>query len=122
MIRTRAVVCLAFLTLARLLNGAEPSGQKANELLKQIDQAQKRGDLKNAVGLAEQLVHYADVSFGKDHPDTAMWLNKLGGIYLDIGDFANADSVLRRALTIRQTIFGRAHRYTIETASNLASV
>src|SRR5688572_11091950 len=46
---------------------------------------------------------------GMNHPDVAMSLNNLGGLYIDWSKFKQAEPVYARALKIYESVFGSEH-------------
>jgi tetratricopeptide (TPR) repeat protein len=57
---------------------------------------------------------------GKEHPDTATSLNNLAELYLEMGEYAKAEPLLREATRILQKILGSEHPDTTEILDNLA--
>ncbi|WNM64202.1 tetratricopeptide repeat protein [Candidatus Nitrospira neomarina] len=51
-------------------------------------------------------------TWGSTHPEVATSLNNLGALYVNQGDYAKAESILMRALAIREHAFGPEHPNT----------
>jgi CHAT domain-containing protein/Tfp pilus assembly protein PilF len=69
--------------------------------------------------LAQQALTISQELLGDKHPDTALALNNLAGLYLSQGNFANAASLYEKALAIRKEILGEKHP---DTAASLNSI
>ena len=83
--------------------------------------------------LHEHAAHYAEAEpllqralqireklFGAEHPDVAMSLNDLAGLYQAQGRYAQAEPLLQRALQIREKLFSAEHPDVAMSLNNLA--
>ena len=61
-------------------------------------------------------------SFGPDHPGISNAMVNLGEQGIQQRDFVGAESAFRRALSIRQAVFGRDHIEAVRVATRLATV
>ncbi len=61
-------------------------------------------------------------SLGKDHPDVAMSLNNLAGLYHTQGKYAEAEPMYRRALEICEKSLGTDHPDVATSLNNLAEL
>jgi hypothetical protein len=57
---------------------------------------------------------------GEEHPDTAMSLNNLAEFYRVLGEFDQAESLSRRALTICEQKLGPNNPITVKMKENYA--
>jgi hypothetical protein len=55
-------------------------------------------------------------------PLTATNLNDLAALYLEKGDYAKAEPLLKEVLEIRQKVLGREHPDTAQSQNNLAEL
>ena len=56
---------------------------------------------------------------GDDHPDTLETKNDLAVLYMEQGDYANAEPLLLEAIKGRRLKLGDKHPHTIESVKNL---
>ena len=59
---------------------------------------------------------------GGEHPDTAVSLNNLAGLYKSQGRYEEAEPLYQRALAIREAVLGGEHLGTAASLNNLAVV
>jgi len=76
--------------------------------------------------LAEQtLLHSIEIverTHGSEHPNVCALLENLGLLYLEQDDLVRSETVLRRELAIRRTVFGLENASTASAAATLANV
>ncbi len=60
-------------------------------------------------------------ALGPDHPDVAS-LNNLASLYNSQGRYADAEPLLKRALTIQERALGPAHPDVAQSLNNLAEL
>lgn len=60
------------------------------------------GHYQDAVRLGQERVAESEKEFGPDHIQTAMWLNQLGLLYSQIGDYDQAEQAYLRSLNIKE--------------------
>jgi len=94
----------------------------AEALNKQIVQLEQAGKYAQATPLAQQLVAIYEKALGPDHPNVAMALNNLAGLYDDQGRYADAEPLYKRALAIVEKALGPEHIYVAMALNNLAEV
>jgi tetratricopeptide (TPR) repeat protein len=63
-----------------------------------------------------------ELALGSDHPDTASTLNDLAVLAFDRGRYGEAEALLKRALSIRETQLGAGHSVTLQSLDNLAGL
>jgi CHAT domain-containing protein len=61
-------------------------------------------------------------ALGKDHPDVALTLNNLAGVYEAQGKYADAEGLYKRALMIDEKALGAEHPAVAQNLDNLAIV
>ena len=61
-------------------------------------------------------------TLGPDHPNVALSLNNLAGLYKDQGKYPHAEPLFRRALAISEKTLGRDHPDVATTLENLAQL
>jgi tetratricopeptide (TPR) repeat protein len=61
-------------------------------------------------------------TLGPEHPDLAIWLNNLAGLYRDTGRFAEAEPLYGRAIAIGEKTLGPEHPTLAAQLNNLATL
>jgi len=82
---------------------------------------EKRRLLQNAQADAKRALNI-DEEIDKDHPDTGASLNMLAVVYSDQGRYAEAESLLKRALQIYERAGRKNHPWTAECMHDLATL
>ena len=59
---------------------------------------------------------------GPDHPDVAISLNNLAGLYQHQGNYAKAEPLYKRSLAIFETALGHDHLNVATSLENLAGL
>lgn len=95
---------------------------KARELSGQANQLRRQGRIREAATIAEQALEIREKVLGPEHPDTAISLNNLAGIYQAQANYAAAELLYERALKIKEKVFGPEHPGTAISLDNLASL
>jgi tetratricopeptide (TPR) repeat protein len=57
---------------------------------------------------------------GPEHPDTLLYINRLGWFFCEMGDYENAEALGSRAVRGREKFLGREHPDTLDSVKNLA--
>ena len=78
------------------------------------------GHLDRARSLAQEGLTLEAREHGKSSAETATSLNALATVLEQQGDSAGAEKLFRRALTIRETLYGDVHPDVAESVNNLA--
>lgn len=90
---------------------------------KTIDNVQelyRQGRYKEALFPAEEALELALREFGDEHPNTAVSLNYLGGLYDELSDYKKAERAYRKALAIREQALPEDHPDVAASLNNLA--
>ncbi len=74
------------------------------------------------VEIGKKLVRHGEKEFGSDHPGTAFYINRLAGLYLARGCYAEAEPLFKRALAIWEKAHGPDHLSVAENLSGLAGL
>jgi tetratricopeptide (TPR) repeat protein len=82
----------------------------------------RRAQYSDAESLYQQALAIREKVCGREHPDTAESLSKLGWLYKDQGKYAKAELIEQRALEIRETVLGTQDSETATSLNNLASI
>ena len=72
------------------------------ELDAQVEQLQKQGKIENSLPLAKEELRIAEATYGLEHANTAIALQKLGMAEMGLGQYSEAEGFLTRAVTIRE--------------------
>ncbi|MCP9450761.1 MAG: tetratricopeptide repeat protein [Nitrospira sp.] len=112
-------------TLSAVVN-ARGAGQGAgiewrllNEEAMKLYQA---GKYDRAVILARKALQVAEQNVGPDHPEVAISLNNLAGLYRAQGQYATAEPLYTRSLAIREKPLGPDHPHVATSLENLAAL
>ena len=65
--------------------------EEAERLNKQAVQLYRQGRYQEAIAPAKRALVIREKALGPDHPDVALGLNNLAGLYDDLGDYAGAE-------------------------------
>ncbi len=91
-------------------------------MFKVSDPSEARGNSITAREVLDKASKEIDTGLAKDPELQAQMMNTMGNVYQNIGLYAQAESLMRRALDIRMRIFGPASRPTIYSMRSLASL
>ncbi len=80
------------------------------------------GDYATAEPLYQRALKIYEKALGPDHPSTAISLNNLAQLHVDMGDYAIASPLLQRALQINEKALGPDHPGTATNLNNLANL
>jgi tetratricopeptide (TPR) repeat protein len=96
--------------------------QTCNDLRKKVDELQKLGKIKDAIKIAESGIEICKKEIGEDNPTYASFLNKLGLLYKEVGNYSQAEHIFIKALEIRNNLLGEEHPDYANSLHNLASL
>ena len=80
------------------------------------------GRLDQARRLAAEAVAISEITFGRTHGSTGVFLDTLAGIEFGLGDLAAADRDSERAVDVCEASFGHSHTYVSEALLTRAQV
>ncbi len=115
------IVCLGVL-------GAGPAGgeatprEEARRLNQQAVELYQAGRYPEALSLAQRALELDEKALGPEHPDIAVSLGNLAGIYKASGAFEKALPLFQRALKIREKALGPDDPATATSLNNLATL
>lgn len=75
-----------------------------NTLNQEISKLAGAGKFKEALPIAERAVEVSKRTHGLEDPTTANSLDNLGQLFLDLGDFSQAERLFQQALAIQEKI------------------
>jgi tetratricopeptide (TPR) repeat protein len=75
---------------------------------------------REALPLFERAVAIAEIAYGPDHPEVALYLNNFAELLRDLGDSAGARTLNERALAMDEATFGSDHPKIAARLNNLA--
>jgi tetratricopeptide (TPR) repeat protein len=84
-----------------------------------LSAADKTGE---AVPLNERAISLYEKALGSEHPDLAMSLDNLAGLYRKQGQYAKAEPLMVRALAIREKALGPNHPDVATSLNNLVDL
>ena len=99
-----------------------PAEDKVLALYSKYRQVLKQGRYQEATRYAEELVTAGEKTFGKDHPNVAIFLNNLAERYRSLGDYARAEPLYKRSLVIVEEAYGPKHPHVARGLNNLAAL
>jgi CHAT domain-containing protein/tetratricopeptide (TPR) repeat protein len=105
------------------LVGSSPSVAQQTDLkaiFKRLNELKAAGDYRAALVEAQKFEAGIKAQFGTDHPNYAVALNSLAGVYLRQAKHAEAETLFKRALAIQEAKLGKDHPEVAATLSNLA--
>lgn len=82
----------------------------------------KTGNLQHAEAIAVEALRLREGRLSAEHPDTAVSLSLLAGLYQDTGRYEQALQLYQRALAIREKALGPEHPSTGASLNNLAGL
>jgi tetratricopeptide (TPR) repeat protein len=82
----------------------------------------RRAAYVEARPLFERSLAIREKTFGPEHPDTAITLDKLAGLLMEQNDLVGARPLFERALAIYEKVLGAEHRNTASGLNNLAGL
>ena len=102
--------------------GQEEHSAEWSSLTKEVLSLWERDQLDRAIVVAQKALAVAERGGGPHHPDVAMSLDLLAGIYADQGKYAQAAPLLKRAGAINRKAFGADHIIVAFNMTDLADV
>jgi tetratricopeptide (TPR) repeat protein len=105
-----------------LLSSTSTLAQEAlwEKLNSKVVMLYQRGELSEAVKIAEQALKVAEKTFGPNHRKVAASLNNLAELYAAQGKYAEAESLYKRSLAIWEKALGPNHPYMAQIYENMA--
>jgi len=98
------------------------SARRQALLKRRVEQLRKAGKHDVAVSTARRSLALAERLHGREHPAVAMALTTLGGLYVRLHRYSEAEQAYKRALAIREKSLGTDHRDVVPAIDNLAGV
>src|SRR5271166_5136087 len=80
-----------------------------DQLSQQIIEFSQQGRYREAIPLAKKLVTLTKQFLGRNNSDTAASLNNLAYLYMQIGEYTDAEAPAKEALDIDEKVLGRKH-------------
>jgi CHAT domain-containing protein/tetratricopeptide (TPR) repeat protein len=101
----------------------QPKGvAEASRLSGQANKLYDEGKYDAAIPLAERALAIYEKALGSDHPQLAVTLDTLAGLYVAKGDYEKAESFYLRALAVFEKALGPDHPELAATLNNLAAL
>jgi tetratricopeptide (TPR) repeat protein len=97
-------------------------GPPATASAQSSDIKARLGNYSAAQSEEQEFDRLVEAYFGADHPYYAVALNKRGLVYRAQGKYEEAETLLKRALAIREKTLGASHPDVAQTLTNLANV
>ena len=114
------LIAVAILALLFGPSLARAQSSTADDLNKGVIELYRAGKFAQAVPLAQQVLAIREKALGPEHPDVALALNNLAGLYDDQGRYAEAEPLYKRALAIYEKALGPDHPDVAQALNNLA--
>ncbi len=116
------LIAVAILALLFGPSLARAQSSTADDLNKGVIELYRAGKFAQAVPLAQQVLAIREKALGPEHPDVALALNNLAGLYDDQGRYAEAEPLYKRALAIYEKALGPDHPDVALALNNLAAL
>jgi tetratricopeptide (TPR) repeat protein len=113
---------IVFLVAVLVATAAWAQESRWKELDTQIEQLQKQGKNNDALPVAQEALRIAEATFGTDHLNTATALNRLGFLYQNKANYAEAEPLYKRSLAIREKALGPDHLDVSQSLNDLAGL
>ena len=96
--------------------------QKAtyDQLNKQLAALYKKGQVDDAIKIAEKALQVAEETFGEKHPYVSASLNNIALLYLSQREYDKAESYYERSLKIAEELLGENHPRLIDILEKMA--
>src|SRR5271166_1380430 len=92
------------------------------KMFKVSDPSESRGNSITAREVLDKASKQIDTGLAKDPELQAQMMNTMGNVYQNIGLYAQAESLMRRAMDIRSRVLGPQSREALDSMSSLAQV
>jgi CHAT domain-containing protein len=96
--------------------------EKGVQLLREAIALRKEGNYQRALPLYERSLAICEKVLGPQHPEMAIGLGNLAGLYKDMGDHAKALPLYERSLAICEKVLGPQHPDTAAVLNGLAGL
>jgi CHAT domain-containing protein len=90
-------------------NGVNSDAYVGYLLLSLASDQRSKGDYTNAEQTFQRAIAVSQTALGKDNPQTALALGRLGNLYMERNDYANAERLMQEELDITERTLGPEH-------------
>jgi tetratricopeptide (TPR) repeat protein len=97
------IVGLFLVAIPRISYTQEGNLEKAKVLNQKVIELYQQGRYAEAIPVAEKVLAIVEKALGPEHPHVALSLNNLAALYDSLGDYARAEPLFQRALSIAAT-------------------
>jgi len=112
-----AILCACLLAMT-----ANAQQQTLDDLNAEVVRLCQQGQYSPAIEVGKKALAMAEKTLGPDHPDVAISLNNLKGLYREQGQYAQAEPLFKRALAIDEKALGPDHPDVATGLNNLAGL
>jgi len=118
------IIVLMMLSMLFVLTSCNQGGQEKSlqELDDKATTLYQQGRYKEAAEVAEEALTFTEETFGPDHPNVAVSLNKLAELYIAKGNYAEIEPLYKRILNICENAFGPEHPDVAVSLNKLAEL
>ena len=116
-----ALLCLGVLGAGAAAGEGTPQ-EEAQRLNQQAVQLYQAGQYQKALPLVQRALEINEKALGPEHPDLAVSLNNLAGLYQAMGAYDKALPLYQRALAIREKALGPEAPATAASLNNLGAL
>lgn len=113
------VVCHLFF-LSGIVLAQSDTKARIDVLYRDVDTLYGEGKYEEAIKASQSLVQLGTDYFGKDHPNTAIFLYKFGSLHSKVKQYDKAEEAYLRSLKILEATQGEGDLNTVALISNLA--
>jgi tetratricopeptide (TPR) repeat protein len=119
--RTAACILIAAIWTMATSTAAPAQGAYEVEVLnQQVAQLYGEGKYAEAIPIAERALTLAQITLGKEHPNTLMTVNNLALLYQAQGRYDEAEALYKRPLAAKERVLGPTQDDGYLSASEIA--
>jgi len=96
--------------------------KRLKDLINYYDSISKTNNYEKIIKVLNEIISILERLHGPDNVETAKYLDALGNVYSDLGDYKKAESLHKRSLEILEKLLGPEHPYVATSLNNLANI
>src|SRR5690242_1337317 len=112
----------AALLVALTLSAYPQNTSDLDDLIKRFNELNQAGRYSEAFPIAQREAELAQKKFGSQHTKYSDALTRLAYSHGQLGHLADAETLFRRALAIRESTLGASHPSVAGSLNNLANI
>jgi tetratricopeptide (TPR) repeat protein len=120
--RLKMVLMIVIMLLVLPSCGQRGQKKSLQELDDNVTTLYQQGRYSEAANVAKEALKVTEETFGSDHPNVAISLNKLAELYIAKGNYAEIEPLYKRMLNICENAFGPDHPDVAVSLNKLAEL